>query len=94
MGDHADYRLYTPVHSVLQVSLSLSDLCLGHTTLTLDYSYAPVRSVLQVLLLLRDPLMGDHADYNVLLASTGVSLYAQGLNDLGHTVTVSPFLSV
>ena len=64
------------------------------TALTIDYRYAPVRSVLQVLLLLRDPMMGDHADYNVLLASTGVPLYAQGLNDLGHTVTVSPFRSV
>ena len=64
------------------------------TTPNIDYGYAPVRSVLQVLLLLRDPLMGEHADYNVLLASTGVPLYAQGLNDLRHTVTVSPFRSV
>ena len=47
--------------------------------------------MLQVLLSLSDPLMGDHADYNVLLANTGVPLYAQGLNDLGHTITVSLF---
>ncbi|XP_076465839.1 uncharacterized protein LOC143297393 [Babylonia areolata] len=44
----------------------------------------------KVLLLLSDPLMGHHsADYNVLLASTGVSLHTQGLNDLHHTITVA-----
>ncbi|XP_070205284.1 uncharacterized protein [Littorina saxatilis] len=43
----------------------------------------------KVLVSLSDPLMGDRADYNVLLATTGVPLYTQGLNDLGHTITVS-----
>lgn len=43
----------------------------------------------KVLLLLRDPLMGDHSDYNVLLATSGVPLYSSGLNDLKHTIHVS-----
>ncbi|KAK7115638.1 uncharacterized protein [Littorina saxatilis] len=43
----------------------------------------------KVFVALSDPLMGDRADYNVLLATTGVPLYTQGLNDLGHTVFVS-----
>ncbi|KAK7115511.1 uncharacterized protein [Littorina saxatilis] len=49
------------------------------------------RGQYKVLVSLSDPLMGDRADYNVLLATTGVPLYTQGLNDLGHTVTVSDY---
>ena len=49
----------------------------------------PIHSVLLTLLSLSDPLMADRADYNVLLATTGVPLHRQGLNDLGHTFTVS-----
>ena len=50
---------------------------------------AYVHFVLQVLLSLSDPVMADRADYSVLLATTGVPLHRQGLNDLGHTITVS-----
>nr|KAG5708525.1 hypothetical protein BaRGS_032946 [Batillaria attramentaria] len=42
----------------------------------------------KVLVALSDRLLGDRADYNVLLANRGVPLYTQGLNDLHHTISV------
>ncbi|KAK7115529.1 uncharacterized protein [Littorina saxatilis] len=59
-----------------------------HTVASSVHVHAP-EGHYKVLVSLSDPVLGDRADYNVLLATTGVPLYTQGLNDLGHTVTVS-----